>query len=188
MAQQSASLNTDQQGKRTTSYYGNTGAGSDAWYHWSRVADGGHATIGTTSDVAATGGSATLISIQRRVRDVAQSVYNSTVLANRSIPVQVKTLSSVAATAMTGPGAQADVDVSAHKDVLVVLNVTAVSGTCVVTWQTKHSANTYATHTQTSITATGVYLIKVNAPIGNTGRLFIQPTTSVTVATDVIKE
>jgi hypothetical protein len=51
---QSTSLNDDTNARVTTGEFGNRGDGTNAWYHWFRVADGGDVTQGDKDDAAVT--------------------------------------------------------------------------------------------------------------------------------------
>lgn len=49
---QGSTLNLDDAGKRTSSYYGDRGDGTSKWFQWRRTADGGDVTTGAKADVA----------------------------------------------------------------------------------------------------------------------------------------
>jgi hypothetical protein len=51
---QGSDLNTDTNGKNTSSEYGDRGDGTSRWYQWRRTANGGDATQGATADAAVT--------------------------------------------------------------------------------------------------------------------------------------
>jgi len=51
---QSTDLNTDTNAKLTSSEFGNRGDGTDRWYQWKRIANGGDTTQGAIADAAIT--------------------------------------------------------------------------------------------------------------------------------------
>lgn len=192
--QQSTDLNFDSLGKRTSAEYANRGDGTSKWFLWTRKADGGDAALGATTDAAASTGNGTLIAVTKRIRDVLHLSYNSTLTGVRTVNTPNKVLALTVASAAysaTGGTGLTDVDVSAYRDVLVVMNVTAISGTATVTWQNKNAANTYGTIASgwsATIASTGVLVLQARGPLGLTGRVLVTPGTSVTGAVYVYGE
>lgn len=191
---QSANVNTSADGVRTTAEYGDptnpTPASGSRWFHNFSAMDGGIVTVGKTTDAAALTGNGTLMSMLRRIRDVlhnAQLAAGYTPLKNN--PKQVQTQTTVAS-ASYGAGTTnlADLTVSEYKDVLVLVNVTAIVGSVTISWQVKTSVGTYGTHSSTVISTTGVGVVKVNAPTGITGRVSLSVGTSMTATVDMIGE
>lgn len=68
---QTTGLNTDLDNKRTSSEYGDAGDGVDRWHQWHRVADGGDAAIGSTTDAAETdtAAAATVVALLKGIID-----------------------------------------------------------------------------------------------------------------------
>jgi len=60
---QSANLNTDQNGKLTSGYYGDRGDGTDDWHNVGRIYDGGHETIGARADAGSTATDTTAVTL-----------------------------------------------------------------------------------------------------------------------------
>lgn len=54
MPTQSANLNTDAAGVKTSQYYADRGDGTDNWHHVTRTFDGGDVTVGAKADAAVT--------------------------------------------------------------------------------------------------------------------------------------
>lgn len=68
-APQGSNLNTDTPGGiATTGYYADPGdGGGSKWFHWQRVADGGHATMGAKADASAVTGTVSVVALLKGI-------------------------------------------------------------------------------------------------------------------------
>lgn len=73
----SDSLNTDVDGVKTTATFDDIGDGTDDWFLWSRVADGGNVTVGAKADAAVEGGatSGSLVALLKGLQKAAVAPY-----------------------------------------------------------------------------------------------------------------
>lgn len=191
---QSTGVNSGTDGIRTTAEYGDptapTPASGARWFHNMSALDGSVVTMGKTTDAAVSTGNGSLIALLKRVRDVLHNAQLSVGYTTLKVsPKQSKTTTTIASAAYgAGTSNLADVVVGEYKDILVLVNATAISGTTTIVWQVKTSAATYGTHSSTTISTTGVGVLKINAPVGTTGRVSLAVGTSLTAAVDVIGE
>lgn len=83
---------------------------------------------------------------------------------------------TVASFSRTNTGSSADVDLTNYSAVLLVVDISSVTGvspTLVVSWQIKDpTSGNYATHqSTTSQNATGTVRLQLTTPLGQTGRV-----------------
>ena len=84
---QSTDLNTDSSGRFTTGEYGDRGDGVSSWFMRHRIANGGDAALGATTDAAVTTGDSTLISIMKGIRGFFKQEDNAHVSGDFGMPV-----------------------------------------------------------------------------------------------------
>lgn len=73
------SLNTDVDAIKTAATFDDLGDGTEDWYTWGRVADGGNVTIGAMADAAVEGGatSGSLVALLKGLQKAAVSPYEA---------------------------------------------------------------------------------------------------------------
>lgn len=178
MTQYGQNVNTDAAGKVTTAEYGDDGSGANRWVSYHRVANGGDAAQGATTDAEATG-NGTVVAILKRLRTLLSGGLPAALDGSGGLKVrqqQAKT-ETVLVTALTvsssATSALADVDVSSYSNATVIVNPTAVTGTWSFGWYVKdetHSA--YALWGSFGALAAGTpKLVALTMPIGKKGRL-----------------
>lgn len=191
---QAANCNSSQDGVRTTAEYIDPAAPSPStgarWAHNISGIDGALVTVGKIADAAVPSGDGTVIAILKAVRDkLANAAATTSYTPLKIQPRQLKTSTDiVSASYSAGTSNLADVDTQEYKDILVIINTTAISGSVTVTWQVK-TGTVYADHTAlASFNTTGVRCLKITAPVGKTGRVSLSVGTSMTAAFEIIGE
>lgn len=79
-------LNTDADGRYTSSEYGDIGTGVDAWFFRAVTADGGNDALGATTDAEASG-NGSLIAIMKRIRGFFRAEDSGHTTGDYGLPV-----------------------------------------------------------------------------------------------------
>lgn len=231
---QADTLNQDQAGINTSASYGDAGDGIPRWHQFHRVVDGGHVTVGKTTDAAITNPSsngtlmafikgilsrlngglpATLSSgggLRVGVVDALPAGGNNIgdvdVLTLPAIPAGGNLIGDVglrvrqgnatvkSAGTISASGNSGDIDTSTYDSAVLVVNVTAVTGSpnFDLYWEVKYSGVYYRMTklTSTPITTTGSVAFPLAKPLGPTGRVawVLNSGTSWNMTADLLME
>lgn len=179
MTQYGQNVNTDAAGKVTTAEYGDDGSGTSRWHAYHRIANGGDAAQGATTDAEATG-NGTVVGILKRLRTLLGNISGQLPTAldsSGAIKVHEKQrkVETVLCTGLTitssATSALPDVDLSDYSSANIILNVTAVTGTWSFGWYIKDETHgVYAVYNGLTTTL-GVHASQMVVPMGRAGRL-----------------
>lgn len=84
---QSTDLNSDTSGRFTTGEYGDRGDAVNSWFMRMRVANGGDAALGATTDAATPTGNGSLIAIMKSIREFFKQEDVAAVTADYGLPI-----------------------------------------------------------------------------------------------------